>query len=170
MFTRAIFVMLIIPALYLPSRGVVSPEKAPEIRGSDVWINTHNPLKLKSLRGTVVLIDFWAFDCDPCKESIPYIEKLYEKYRQEGLTVIGVHTPRTEDEKEMTKLRDAIKRMGIRYPVVADNKEKIWKDYRCDLWPTHFVIDRRGYIRYSRGGAGRYDDLEQAVRMALNER
>jgi thiol-disulfide isomerase/thioredoxin len=148
----------------------VPAERAPEIRSSDTWINSDGPLTLKSLQGKVVLIDFWAFDCDPCKETVPHIEALYERHRQEGLTVIGVHTPRADYEKDVAKLREAVKRMGIRYPVVVDNKQKIWADYRCDLWPTQFVIDRQGFIRLSHGGVGRYDDIEQAVQAALNSK
>jgi thiol-disulfide isomerase/thioredoxin len=72
----------------------VPAERAPEIRSSDTWINSDGPLTLKSLKGKVVLIDFWAFDCDPCKETVPHVEALYEKYHQEGLAVIGLHTPR----------------------------------------------------------------------------
>jgi thiol-disulfide isomerase/thioredoxin len=124
-------------------------EKAPEFRSADVWINVDRPLKLSALRGKVVLIDFWAFDCDPCKETIPRIEALHDKYAKDGLVVIGVHTPRADYEKDVAKLREAIKGMGIQYPVVVDNKERIWDDYRCDLWPTQFVVDRKGFIRLS---------------------
>jgi len=85
--------------------AAVPEERAPEIRSSDVWINTDGPLKLKALKGRVVLIDFWAFDCDPCKETVPRIEALHEKYSRDGLMVIGVHTPRTAEEKQVPKLR-----------------------------------------------------------------
>jgi len=152
--------LILLPAAY---------EKAPEIRKSDVWINSNIPLKISTLKGKVVLIDFWAFDCDPCKETIPHIEALYEKYSKDGLVVIGVHTPRADYEKELPKLRAAIEKFGIRYPVVVDNKQKIWADYRCDLWPTQFVIDRNGFIRLSHGGVGRYDDIEQTILTALRE-
>jgi thiol-disulfide isomerase/thioredoxin len=135
-----------------------------------VWINVDGPLKLASLKGKVVLVDFWAFDCDPCKEAIPHIEAFYEKYSKDGLVVIGVHTPRADYEKEVPRLREAIKKMAIRYPVVVDNKQKIWADYRCDLWPTQFVIDRRGFIRFTHGGVGRYDEIENAVQAALLEK
>ena len=145
-------------------------EKAPEIRSSSVWLNVDAPLKLSSLRGKVVLIDFWAFDCDPCKETVPHIEALHEKYSKEGLVVIGIHTPRTADEKEVPKLRAAVKRMGIKYPVVVDSTQKIFADYRCDLWPTQFVIDKQGFIRLSHGGVGRYAEIEEAVQAALNQR
>ena len=146
-----------------------STEKAPEIRPSSTWLNTDSPLKLSSLRGKVVLVDFWAFDCDPCKETVPHVRALYEKYAKEGLVVIGVHTPRTDDEKQVAKLKDAVKRMGIRYPVVVDGNQKIFADYRCDLWPTQFVIDKKGFILLSHGGVGRYEEIEQAIQTALKE-
>src|SRR5215510_13777612 len=91
--------------------------KAQEIRKSNVWING-GPTTLKSLRGKVVVVDFWAFDCEPCVEAMPHINDLYEKYSSEGLIIIGVHTPRAEYEKNVSKLRQAITRMGIRFPVV----------------------------------------------------
>jgi thiol-disulfide isomerase/thioredoxin len=144
-------------------------EKAPELRASDVWINADAPLKISALKGKVVLLDFWAFDCDPCKETIPHVRALYEKYSREGLVVIGVHTPRTSDERQLPKLKEAVTRMGIPYPVVVDKDQKVFKDYRCDLWPTQFVIDKKGIIRLSHGGVGRYVEIEEAVRTALSE-
>ena len=165
---RSIVAVVLSFTLGLALLFALPAERAPEIRSSDTWINSDGPLTLKSLKGKVVLIDFWAFDCDPCKETVPHIEALYEKYRKEGLTVIGVHTPRADYEKDVAKLREAVTRMGMRYPVVVDNKQKMFADYRCDLWPTQFVIDRQGFIRFSHGGVGRYDQIEQAVQAALN--
>ena len=159
MFTR----LLIAIALFAAG----ATEKAPELRSSDVWINVDAPLKLSSLKGKVVLIDFWAFDCDPCKETVPHIQALYEKYSKDGLVVIGVHTPRTDVEKQVPKLREAVKKMGIRYPVVVDGEQKIFADYRCDLWPTQFVIDKKGFIRLTHGGVGRYAEIEEAIQTAL---
>jgi thiol-disulfide isomerase/thioredoxin len=150
-----------------PQMKVVDAYKAREIRKSDVWINSA-PLTLKSLRGKVVVIDFWAFDCEPCIEAMPHIQQLYQKYGPEGLVVIGVHTPRAEYEKDVTKLRDAITKMGIKFPVVVDDQQKIFRDYLCDLWPSQFVVDGNGVVRYSHGGVGRYDDLEQVVQQLLN--
>src|SRR5262249_14329977 len=128
------------------------------------------PLTLKSLRGKVVVIDFWAFDCEPCIQAMPHIVDLYDKYSKDGLVVIGVHTPRADYEKNIEGLREAVARMGIKYSVVVDNKQKIWRDYRCDLWPSQFVIDRDGTVRYSHGGVGRYDDMENTVRELLSKR
>lgn len=163
-----------IPVLLLMSTMLPVPQlrdtdayKAREIRKSDVWING-SPLTLKSLRGKVVVLDFWAFDCEPCIEAMPHIKTLYEKYGPEGLFVIGVHTPRADYERDVTKLRGAITRMGIKFPVVVDDKQKIFRDYRCDLWPSQFVIDRNGLVRYSHGGVGRYDDVDEVVEKLLN--
>ena len=144
-------------------------EKAPEFRKSGTWINS-TPLTLKSLKGKVVLVDFWAFDCEPCIQAMPHIRELSAKYENKGMVTIGIHVPRTDDEKDVTKLREAVKRMEIRFPVVTDNPQKIWSDYRCDLWPTVFVIDRNGAIRYSHGGVGRYDDLEDTIQALLDGR
>ena len=94
--------------------------KAREISRSDTWINGA-PLTLKSLRGRVVVLDFWAFDCAPCIEAIPRIEGLYDKYGSQGLVVIGVHTPRADYEKDVSRLRESVTKMGIKYPVVTDN-------------------------------------------------
>ena len=163
MMRRCLFAM----ALLLPGAILLAaPEKAPELRNSGVWINS-NPLTLKALKGKVVLLDFWAFDCDPCIEAMPHIREFHRKYESRGLVVIGVHTPRNEDERNTTKLRAAVERLGIRFPVVTDNSEKIWKDYRCDVWPTVFVIDGKGEIRYSRGGATRIADLESTIQSLL---
>src|SRR5262249_4377250 len=95
------------------------------------------------------------------------ITELHKKYAPDGLVVIGVHTPRAEYEKDVSKLRAAITNMGITFPVVVDDKQKIFRDYRCDLWPSQFVIDRNGVVRYSHGGVGRYDEMETVIRELL---
>ena len=151
--------------------AVQSPDfsyKARELR-SGLWINS-SPVTLKSLRGKVVVIDFWAFDCEPCIEAMPHIKELYGEYGSEGLVVIGVHTPRADYEKNVSKLREAITRLGIKFPVVVDEKQKMFRDYLCDLWPSQFVIDREGIVRYSHGGSGRYDDMEKSVQKLLQDR
>lgn len=158
-------------ALALAALMILAPlEKAPEIRSSETWINADRPITLKSVAGKVVLLDFWAFDCAPCIETLPRIQALEKKYSREGLVVIGIHTPRAEYEKDVPKLRQAMKRMGVSYPVVVDNRQKIWADYRCDLWPTQFVIDRKGFIRLVHGGVKRFEDVETAIQAALSEK
>jgi thiol-disulfide isomerase/thioredoxin len=140
--------------------------KAREITKSNVWINGA-PMTLKSLRGKVVVLDFWALDCEPCIVAMPHIVELQNKYAASGLVVIGVHTPRADYEKDPVKLREAMKKMGITFPVLVDNKAQIFRDYLCDLWPSQFVIDRNGIVRYSHGGVGRYEDMEEAVKKLL---
>jgi thiol-disulfide isomerase/thioredoxin len=140
--------------------------KAREITKSNVWINGA-PMTLKSLRGKVVVLDFWAFDCEPCIVAMPHIVELQNKYAASGLVVIGVHTPRADYEKDPVKLGEAMKKMGITFPVLVDNKAQIFRDYLCDLWPSQFVIDRNGIVRYSHGGVGRYEDMEEAVKKLL---
>jgi len=142
---------------------------AKEILKSNLWING-KPTSLKSLRGKVVVVDFWAFDCEPCIQAMPHIVDLYDRYSKDGLVVIGIHTPRADYERDVTKLRQAIERMGIRFPVEVDDKQKLFQDYLCDLWPSQFVIDRTGVVRYSHGGVGRYEDMEKVVRDLLEAR
>jgi thiol-disulfide isomerase/thioredoxin len=140
---------------------------AKELRRSDVWINS-KPLTLKSLNGKVVVIDFWAFDCEPCIETMPHIIDLYDKYAKDGLVVIGVHTPRIDIEHNVSKLREAVVKLGIQFPVVVDDNEKMFRDYLCDLWPSQFVIDQQGIVRYSHGGVGRYQEMEEAIQKLLS--
>ena len=166
-----VFLLFACPAYARQSQNAFGayPYKAREIRKSDVWINSA-PLSLKALRGKVVFIDFWAFDCAPCIETAPHVVDLYNKYGKDGLVIIGVHTPRVDYEKDVTRLRESVAKLRIQYPVVVDNKEKIWRDYRCDLWPSQFVIDRDGIVQYSHGGVGRYEDMEKVVQELLSRK
>ena len=140
-------------------------QKAPELKG-DVWINTA-PLKLESLKGKVVLIEFWAFDCPNCAEAMPHVIELNKKYAKDGLVVIGVHTPRIDKEKDVAKIREAVKAKGITYPVVVDNNYSIWSDYACDAWPNLYLVDQDGVIRLSHTGVGRYDDIDKTIQKLL---
>jgi thiol-disulfide isomerase/thioredoxin len=144
-------------------------QKAPEIKKSDVWINSQ-PLTLASLKGKVIVIDFWAFDCPYCAEAMPHVLDLYNKYGKDGLVIIGVHTPRVDYEKDLLKIRDAVMKKGIKYPVVVDNKYDIWSDYLCSSWPSQFVIDREGIIQFNHSGTGRYEDMDKIVQKLLNKK
>jgi thiol-disulfide isomerase/thioredoxin len=99
-------------------------QKAPELKAGDTWINS-SPLKLEQLRGKVVLIDFWAWDCPFCAQAMPHVKELYDKYAKDGLVIIGVHTPRIDYEKDIPKIKEAVIAKGIKYPVVVDNKYQI---------------------------------------------
>jgi thiol-disulfide isomerase/thioredoxin len=141
-------------------------QKAPELKDSSIWINTE-PLTLSSLKGKVVLIDFWAFDCPYCAEALPHVKEWHEKYAKDGLVVIGVHVPRIDYEKEVPKIREAVKKKGIAYPVVVDNNYAIWSDYLCNVWPSHFVVDQNGVIQLSHSGTERYEETEKMIQKLL---
>jgi len=141
-------------------------QKAPELKPSPTWINT-NPLNLESLKGKVILLTFWAFDCPYCAEATPYVIDWNEKYAKDGLVVIGVHTPRLDYEKDVARIREAVSKKGIKYPVVVDSKYDIWSDYLCNVWPSHFVIDQDGVIQLSHSGTGRYEDTEKVIQKLL---
>ena len=141
-------------------------QKAPELKKLPVWLNS-NPLTIESLRGKVVLLQFWAYDCPYCAEATPKVIDWHQKYSKDGLVVVAVHTPRVEYEKDQAKVRDAVQKKGIKYPVVLDNKSEIWADYLCNVWPSHFVIDQSGVIQLSHSGIGRYDDTEKVIQKLL---
>jgi len=141
-------------------------QKAPEIKGDRVWINS-TPLKIESLRGKVVMIEFWAFDCPECAKAMPHMIAMNEKYAKQGLVVIGVHTPRIDREKDVEKVKEAVKTKGIKYPVVIDNNFGIWGDYAADAWPNLYVIDQEGIIRLSHTGTGRYEEIESVIQKLL---
>lgn len=144
-------------------------QKAPELKKVPVWINTP-PLTLESLRGKVVLVEFWAFDCPYCAEATPHVIDWNERYAKDGLVVIGVHTPRLEYEKDEARIREAVAKKGIKYPVVVDSKYEIWGDYLCNVWPSHFVIDQEGVIQLSHSGTGRYEDTEKVIQKLLGKK
>ncbi|HEX4998848.1 MAG TPA: redoxin domain-containing protein [Terriglobia bacterium] len=141
---------------------------APELKVQSTWLNSP-PLTLDSLRGKVVLIDFWAWDCPNCAEALPHVKELHDKYAKDGLVVLGVHTPRIDYEKDLAKLKATIAAKGIQYPVVVDNDYEIWTDYLCNVWPSHFVVDQEGMIQLSHNGTGRYEDTESVVRRLLGK-
>jgi len=171
MLVRLTLALLLITGITLAQQpdDVFVGQPAPEIKKSDVWINSA-PLTLASLKGKVVVVDFWAFDCPYCAEAMPHIQDLYSKYEKNGLVIIGVHTPRIDYEKDIPKIKDAVAKKGIKFPVVVDNKYDIWSDYLCSTWPSQFVVDREGIIQFSHSGTGRYDEMEKVVQKLLNKK
>ena len=143
-------------------------QKAPEIKSEATWINSA-PLKLEQLRGKVVLIEFWAWDCPYCAEAMPHIKEFYDKYSKDGLVILGVHTPRFDYEKDIPKVKEAVANKGIKYPVVIDNEYEIWTDYVCAAWPSLYVVDQNGVIQLSHSGTGRYEDIEQVIQKLLSK-
>ena len=140
---------------------------APELAKGD-WLNSE-PLTLANLRGRVVLIDFWTFGCINCRNTLPSLKGWHDRYRDKGLTIIGVHSPEFDEEKDADNLRRAVASLGISYPVVTDNDYQSWKAYNVEAWPTVFLLDKRGRIRWRHVGEGNYKEAEQMIQELLAE-
>jgi thiol-disulfide isomerase/thioredoxin len=146
-----------------PVRGT-----APELL-NPVWLNTDAPLRLSALRGQVILLEFWTFDCINCIRTIPYIEQWHQTYQEQGLVVIGNHFPEYSYERDVHNVRDALTRLNITYPVALDNTGATWDAYNQRYWPTIYLIDKWGDLRYIHIGEGRYDETEKAIKALLSE-
>jgi len=141
----------------------------PSLDGAVAWLNS-SPLKTKDLRGKVVVVDFWTYSCINCLRSIPYVEAWYEKYKNDGLVVIGVHTPEFAFEKDKGNVTKAVQDLKITYPVAIDSDYAIWKAFNNQYWPAHYFIDAQGNIRYHHFGEGRYDESERVIQQLLKEK
>ena len=141
---------------------------APEFVGIDRWLNSE-PLTLGQLRGKVVVIDFWTLACGNCIATLPHVAKWDETYRDQGLVVIGVHTPETPEEAKPDAIASAVKRFGIRYPVAEDGAYATWKAYGNHYWPAVYLIDARGRIAASWNGEGSYYAIEASIRELLRD-
>ena len=150
----------------LPSLG-----PAPDFTGNQRWFNTSGgrPLTLRGLRGKVVLIDFWTYTCINCIRTLPYVEAWYQRYKHDGLVVVGVHTPEFAFEKDAGNVAAAIHQNGLRYPVAQDNDYGTWNAWSNQFWPAHYLIDARGQVRYTHFGEGDYGKTESAIRSLLGE-
>lgn len=142
---------------------------APELAGISGYINT-DQVKLADLRGKVVLVDFWTYSCINCIRTIPYLNAWNEKYSEQGLGIVGVHTPEFEFEKDYANVKAATEKFGIRYPVVQDNDRGTWSAYENRYWPRKYLIDDEGYIRYDHIGEGSYLETEKVIQSLLAER
>ncbi|MEM5427932.1 thioredoxin family protein [Cupriavidus oxalaticus] len=140
--------------------------KAPEFTGIEKWLNSE-PLTLAGLRGKVVLVDFWTFDCINCIRTLPHVRQWYDKYRDKGLVVVGVHTPEFGYEKSTANVQAAIKRFDIRYPVAQDNMYATWNAWRNQYWPALYLVDASGNVVYKHFGEGNYAQTEAAIQKAL---
>lgn len=142
-------------------------QMAPELKTTE-WINSE-PLTLEELRGKVVLLDFWAWDCPECAKTLPNLKDLYARYGDEGLVIIGVHTPRGEFEKNVDDVRRTVSEKDIFYPVTIDHEYLTWLDYLNNVWPTHFILDQEGVIQLSHSGTGRYEDTERVIQELIEK-
>ena len=145
--------------------------EAPEFVGNEHWFNTpgDRPLTLRGLRGRVVLVDFWTYSCINCIRTLPYLKAWDERYRKDGLTIVGVHSPEFPFERDPGNVEEAIERNDIRYPVAQDNELQTWNAYQNAYWPAEYFIDAQGRVRYTHFGEGEYGEKEQVIRELLAE-
>jgi cytochrome c biogenesis protein CcdA/thiol-disulfide isomerase/thioredoxin len=144
---------------------------APELRDTQRWFNTRHgrPLSLRSLRGRVVLLDFWTYSCINCIRTLPALKAWDSRYRHDGLTIIGLHAPEFPFERDAGNVERAIGRNGLRYPVAQDNDFATWRAYGNQYWPAKYLVDARGRVRYVHFGEGEYESTERAIRALLAE-
>jgi cytochrome c biogenesis protein CcdA/thiol-disulfide isomerase/thioredoxin len=146
-------------------------DRAPEIVGTQRWFNTKDgrSLTLRELRGKVVLIDFWTYSCINCIRTLPYLKAWDERYRDDGLVIVGMHAPEFPFERDAGNVGRAVRDNGIRYPVAQDNDFATWRAYENQFWPAKYVIDAEGEIRYTHFGEGEYEQTEAVIRDLLAE-
>jgi len=141
---------------------------APELVELSDWINSP-PLTLAGLRGKVVVLDFWTYSCINCLRTLPYLKAWDAAYRQDGLVLIGVHSPEFSFERVPENVRRAVRELGLRYPVALDNEFATWKAFANQYWPAKYFLDRRGHLRFVHFGEGEYARSEQVIRTLLAE-
>jgi cytochrome c biogenesis protein CcdA/thiol-disulfide isomerase/thioredoxin len=151
------------PAASLPVEG-----RAPSLAGAVEWLNSP-PLSVEGLRGKVVLVDFWTYSCINCLRALPYVRAWAEKYRDQGLVVIGVHAPEFAFEKDPANVKRAVADLGLTYPVAIDNDFAIWRAFNNHYWPAHYFIDAQGRIRHHHFGEGDYAGSEKIIQQLLAE-
>ncbi|MGE8678539.1 MAG: thioredoxin family protein [Achromobacter marplatensis] len=143
-----------------------TPVPAPEFTGIENWLNSP-PLTLASQRGKVVLVDFWTYTCINCIRTLPYVTSWHQKYKDQGLVVVGVHTPEFPFERSTSNVQKALERFKITYPVAQDNRYATWEAYRNQYWPAVYLIDKQGQIVYRHFGEGNYAETEAEIQRLL---
>jgi len=145
-------------------------KKAPELIGIANYLNTTPDELKKEMDGKVILYDIWTYSCINCVRTLPYITAWNDKYTDQGLLIIGIHSPEFEFEKDSENVKLAIEKYGISYPVVLDNDMKIWKAFENNYWPRKYIADHEGYLRYDHIGEGGYQETEKIIQQLLEER
>ena len=151
-----------------PGQPLAIEGQLPSLSGAVEWLNSP-PLTAEGLRGKVVLVDFWTYSCINCLRSIPYVRAWAEKYKSQGLVVIGVHAPEFAFEKSLANVRKATKDLGVDYPVAIDNDFAIWRAFKNQFWPAHYFVDAQGRVRHHHFGEGEYDTSERVIQQLLAE-
>ena len=155
-----------LPKLQTASLPDLGP--APELNNK-VWLNTDAPLHLSDLRGKVVGLEMWTFECINCQHVMPSLKRWYAAYKDQGFVIIGNHYPEFSQEADLTNLKNAVALDGIEYPVAQDNDGETWNAYQNMYWPALYLIDKRGRIRYVHFGEGAYDEIETNIKALLAE-
>lgn len=141
---------------------------APALNGATQWLNSP-ALSQEALHGKVVLVDFWTYSCINCLRTLPYLKAWDEKYRAQGLVIIGVHAPEFTFEKDLHNVEQAVRELGVKYPVAVDNQYAIWNAFQNEYWPAHYLIDAQGRIRHQHFGEGAYQETEMMIQTLLKE-
>lgn len=151
-----------------PVEMPVTRSQLPSLSGGTGWING-DPVTSESLRGKVVLIDFWTWDCINCQHTLPHVREWANKYQPQGLVVIGVHTPEYPWEKPISSVKNAVNKWQLPYRVVTDNNYRIWNAFGNQYWPAHYFFDAKGQLRYTSFGEGNDDQQEKVIQQLLKE-
>lgn len=159
----------VVKAANAASQPLVNDEGAmPDLGGAIGWLNS-TPLSSKSLRGKVVLVNFWTYTCINSLRPLPYVKSWAEQYRDAGLVVIGVHTPEFSFEREPTNVENAVRTLNVTFPIAIDSKTRIWQSFNNEAWPAQYLVDAKGRIRYHHFGEGDYGEIERVIQELLKE-
>ena len=156
------------PAESQAPRKVADGPLVPELMGISAWINS-DPLTVSQLRGKVVLVDFWTYTCINCIRTFPFLKLWHSRYADDGLVILGIHTPEFEFEEDTENVRNATFKHGITWPVAQDNDYATWDAFRNRFWPAKYLVDQDGVIRYTHFGEGNYAETEEMIRDLLVE-
>lgn len=170
---RALCLLLfVVPAWALPdAEAPFAPPFTQEQPAA--WLNSP-PLTLEALRGDVVLIEFWTFSCVNCRRSIPWVKSLEERYRERPFRVVGIHTPEFAHERDRAQVAAAVRRLGVRHPVMLDNDYAYWNAMGNRYWPAYYLVDKHGHVRYAyagemRVGSERAREVERRLEQLMAE-
>lgn len=141
---------------------------APELT-NDTWLNVDSPLRIADLQGKVVIIEMWTFGCINCQNVMPSLKEWHSRYANQGLVIIGNHYPEFSYERDLENVKNAAAKFGLEYPIAQDNDGATWRAYKNRYWPTLYLIDKQGHIRYVHIGEGRYAETEENIKALLAE-
>ncbi len=169
-FHRRVLLALFLTGMITPAGTAMAAQRAPDFTGGGPWLNTGGQvLSLAALSRKVVAVEMWTAGCYNCRNVVPWLKTWDDEYRAQGLIIVGVHTPEFAHERSAQYVREAVAKLGIRYPVVMDNDFRIWKAYRNVYWPTLYLINKKGLIRYTHVGEGAYEETERMIKQLLAE-